>query len=80
MNYTLRPASVRELLDAAHRLPWDLLARLGEECDAVPLEQRDPPHGAVVWFHDFKLFTFAHISLLEEAAADGHGVVTAHGW
>jgi hypothetical protein len=80
LNYTLRPAGVRELLDAAHRLPWDLLTRLGKECDAVPLEQRDPLHGAVLWFDDFEFFTFAHIRLLERATAGGHGVVTVHGW
>ncbi|MFI9455819.1 hypothetical protein [Amycolatopsis sp. NPDC052450] len=80
LNYTLRPAGVRELLDAAHRLPWDLLTRLGEECDAIPQEQRDPPHGAVLWFHDFRYFTFSHIALLEQAAAGGHGVVTIGGW
>ncbi|RSM60702.1 hypothetical protein DMH03_18350 [Amycolatopsis sp. WAC 01376] len=71
---------MRELLDAAHRLPWDLLTRLGEECDAIPQEQRDPPHGAVLWFHDFRYFTFSHIALLEQADAGGHGVVTIGGW
>jgi hypothetical protein len=80
LNYTLRPAGVHELLATAHRLPWELLARLGEECDTEPLEQRDPPSGAVLWFDDFRHFTLAHVDLLEEAAAGGYGVVTSNGW
>ncbi|MFC3452480.1 hypothetical protein [Amycolatopsis speibonae] len=79
-TYTLRPAGVREVLEAAHRLPWGLLARIGEVCDAIPQEQREPPSGAVLWFHDFRHFTLSHVALLEEAAAGGHGVVTIGGW